>query len=737
MNMRSLCRLSLGFALALTSVAAFAQDYGKKITFTHVAAPAKTVLDALSAEAGVTLLTSPVIATETLVIDVRDVTLADLMKRLSDALNADWREERGGIRLVRSPARQKAEQDAELAKRLSEMSKALEKQRTLEKGMKPFDAAEADDLARAMEALSKSQTTNEWNEHLYRRANALDQRTPGLRAVTRILTKFSAEQLVALPENERIVFSSQPTPMQRPMTPAMLAEVQRFVAEQNVWAAAAKKIWPTEEHVDGGPWISGMYWRKEIAGVPRKSLLTIRKDSFGRYLNCELRVYDEKGQLVASGSQSLHSLTYEDHQEIAKRIEEASGKEEPVAFSEEAITIGKLFTRMYGSEQDEVEVPPALMQKLLNPEKHDPLSWGATEALLAIARARDANLVAVLSDMLVSLAYAYGSEKVTPSRIWMGLTSYTQMAHREEEGWLVLWPEEREKSRLFSADRAVLGQLLRSAVPRGRLSFEDKILMAKALPDANDAMMSSLVYFANAVVGDRTMMQWDQPWAALKLLGSLTPHQLQALQSGQKLVYRSLTPEQKQLLHRQIFHSNDAGYRLEPDWELVDHSQMQNYWNSLMQEPTESLPNGIDANATLELTVSKDAVALATSSAPQEVHWGDQDMDAYNLAHQIMYKERPDLFPWAESYPKFDRFIPASRTSYAFHFRPDPKLLHSLNCKDLVYEKNQKPVPLDQLPKDFQAEVNKRVAELREAYKNHKPGEFGGGRRQNAPPPGP
>src|SRR5690348_16065263 len=96
MKFRASC-VSLAICLfALTS----AQDPSAKVTYSTVAAPADRVLQEISKLSGANLKASPQTAHEILVLNVKDVPLADLMKRIAAVTSGEWPEKSGVTWLV-------------------------------------------------------------------------------------------------------------------------------------------------------------------------------------------------------------------------------------------------------------------------------------------------------------------------------------------------------------------------------------------------------------------------------------------------------------------------------------------------------------------------------------------------------------------------------------------------------------------------------------------------------------
>src|SRR4051812_24561604 len=99
---------------------------GVKVTLTQPAAPAVKVLAALSKASGETLQCSTQTAPDILVLQLKDVPLAEAMKRIADADDASWEREGSVWRLVRTDADRRAERERHIAKSEDLIAQALQ-----------------------------------------------------------------------------------------------------------------------------------------------------------------------------------------------------------------------------------------------------------------------------------------------------------------------------------------------------------------------------------------------------------------------------------------------------------------------------------------------------------------------------------------------------------------------------------------------------------------------------------
>src|SRR4051812_31235563 len=80
-----------------------AQDADRNVSFAMPATRASVLLTALGPKIGANLSTSGHMENEVLLVKVKDVPVKDLLAKIAEAADGEWRQEQNGLRLVRSP----------------------------------------------------------------------------------------------------------------------------------------------------------------------------------------------------------------------------------------------------------------------------------------------------------------------------------------------------------------------------------------------------------------------------------------------------------------------------------------------------------------------------------------------------------------------------------------------------------------------------------------------------------
>jgi hypothetical protein len=213
----------------LLAACAIAQDTAQNVTFSTKAAPAKAVLEQLSKLTGVTLLTSPQVANEPLIVRVKDQPLSVLMAKIAEAASAEWQKESNGYRLIRTQARANREMREELAASAAQIKAELDKLAKQLSDYGTFDAKKAKDEAEAAAKLRKQIEEQIGSGGPVRTQFNQGRPTenPASLALKRLLTTLDPAVIAALAPESRTVFALTPTFVQRALPPKAGAILKR------------------------------------------------------------------------------------------------------------------------------------------------------------------------------------------------------------------------------------------------------------------------------------------------------------------------------------------------------------------------------------------------------------------------------------------------------------------------------------------------------------------------------
>lgn len=718
--------------VSLLITLAAAQDLTKKITYEAPALPLGVALDGISQLAGVRLTSPGLLDRQLILIRFKDAPVSEVMKRLADVAGGEWQPTNPGFRLVRTPEVQKRLDEKEYLARIEMVKVGLERLRG-QVQKEQLDATKADQLAIQLNEVERRMNpSGDWDSGQWQAREKITEKTPTALLAKRIALTFRPEDLATIKSDERVVFAVNPTKMQRPLriSPDVLSLYER---EQTLFVDALKKQ-PKVENTD-------MYWgstgMRRAYEAPARVLVVVSSYSGGHY-NLEVRFANQKGKIYVQTTSSVAPIDWREDQ-----------KEEPPVAGETAMepdgdakgfldALKPLMSNMTGEPDfTKVKWPEGFKEKLLSPEKHDPFNLIGEWALRKYAEARKTNLVALVTDPLIQfLSYAPMMGGLTPTRLEKSVST-VRMDLAKDQGWTTIVPKFRSEASQQTIDRALLGSVSRRLASGTRLSLDEWADIAYRVGREPWDTLFSL--YQMVLVGTMNM---SMNWSGLRLYGSFDQNQRQALKRGTKILYGNLGEPQRRIFHELTYGLNaHMGFAQEMSVEAEEpgnEEEQHEYLQSLKDEITEWLPNGIPNNAVCSMDFSEENSLFAIYSA-QDRGWRQepQPITPDSVAWDMFSKERQDLFPWATQQPSISEFANGKRTTITIKlsFIEKREMNHTITDTDIPKEaKRQK---LSELPAEFRAKVDEQLKVLRESYKDAKPGDFGGGGRGRIIPPMP
>lgn len=689
-----------------------------KVDFECAGAPVPQLVADLAKASGVALFAPTVFKSDVVVLRVEKTPLKDVMARLADLCAAEWQTSGGGFQLVVSPEKRRAEQARERKLQIAGFDRALEKERKKMAALRPWGKDDAESVAIALSEMLKSMSQPGDDGSRYQALQAVEARSPSGRAMTRILGSLDPRVLADLPDGDRVVFSTAPTRMQRPMPGSVISAMSGLAAEQNSWAAALAKL-PKDPNQRPSMYSSSMESSQPYPDKVGKVLLAISKRGFPTgeaSASLWLYVADPKGHTIVK--------TFGNLSDPQSRVEPLKPK--PNEPKIEASPYAKaIMGVMDGNHAMNQPLPAELRDKLLNPEKFEPLALVTGDALVRVATSRHENLAALLPDYTIYVGAFAARENFTAS---MFLQSFAMMGlvGAETNGWLEITPQAPTETRRERADRSVLGRFLRATVPAGRADLDALSTYAASIEgDLNYSIGFGLIQALLPRSGDYTDGQ------LLRFYGQLTPATRQALEGGQKLVVSSLGAPALETLRHMIYGSENG--TLQPIYRPgVDSPESQaDFYNGILHEPTEILGDGIPSDSTMEMPIQSETVLLAPAYVGSSgANYGARPMGAGEVAQMLLWKEKPEAMPGWQVDPDWDKhkFNLSTRRELHMHFTFADRCEMRRTLTD-TKPSTSPAVPYDQLPADFRKQVKDFLDSMRK-YNNG--GESGGG----TPPPG-
>jgi hypothetical protein len=698
---------------------AVAQNAVGKVTYVSSGISAGKALKELSPKVGLTLLASPATENDVLVLSLKDAPVKEVLEKLAWAVGGTWKKEGEALRLARTSEDNAAERTRERSHIIEGYRAALAKRKEELAASGELNPAKAEQLAKEAAGHLKNfnpQSLQSGNIGMF--FNKMSNESPGGRAMAKLMSLVTAEDLADLPKGIRVVYSTHPTRTQRPLGGTASTIAAAFQRDHTVWMDAMAKHRVANPQIGGTTYelLPGIGAGDENQAEPAsrkvgKVLFTMtRSGYFGGGVRMELLLADAKGKVIARGSGGIWPRN------LVLLNPTPPPKDDPKVLrgaDMEAIASG---TTQYGFTK---RVPEELRQRLLQPEMHEPLGILQGQTAINAAKVRGTNLVAMVSD--ANASYGTGAKEI-PYTLWLRMQQVSNEIV-EEKGWLTLRPFAAASSRENSVDRKTLGQYLRRQAAVGRMKIEEAAMWAAKLPLEEEAqMLRQLATYVRSTGTHPDQYGGDSGSRILRFYGSLSPAQRAAAKQG-GLPLSKLEPAQMAMIERMVYgeHPN-----LNVDHQKAEEMKldMNDFYSGIRREPTESLPNGIPRDGMLEIAETTSEVAFTSDSEVQGYMLPSQAMGPSEIAWHQFSASRPDLFPWAnEPHQKFDfnRLRLGKRTSYTITMKLTPLLSLMNGLEDREYSMTD-PVALSALPAAFRKEIETHMDSLRKSYANSQGG---------------
>lgn len=547
--------LSFAFLAAAWRPAFSSQDAKITLTARSMAAPA--LVAKIASMSGRTLEVSRELAREQLVVKVQDVSVDDLLQKIADATHGQWEQTASGLRLARGAALTNSlaakEHEhimsglkSEIARRLAEAASAPVDEASIKKQIQKLR------LFYEEAARNRGSTTEGGRPRLdWEGVQKIQSGAPVAKTLLRLVGLTDLEAITRMPTGDGLVFSTNPTPVQRSFGPGGAQIVREFIKDQHDWRDKLDKVIGAASARRGEPVTVTMFVQVSDREPGDISLAV------------SLYALDAKGHSV-SGHEGYELGSSPSSDDWYEEKPETLPKDGTFAFSAEGESLEKLVqmpARYYEGDAEHPQAPPpvptaAEIDFFMHPEVHSLLEYRPSEALFALADRSKANLVADLPDDASvdsgiengKGVYAYAKRDLTNEQEW-----------GEKDGWVILTPRWPIFTTDMRTDRVVLGELTRMACSQPNLPIESVAYFTERLGDFRSDLWQNPIYRTNiqtlsglGFTSDDSDEGGDPAPGArfYTALGAATRRQLAA---GGKLPFQSLPPSLVKLVRRRLF----------------------------------------------------------------------------------------------------------------------------------------------------------------------------------------
>jgi hypothetical protein len=729
-------RLRTWAATAVLALAALSQAQQQpKVTMTMAATKLSNVAAEIKKQTGVQITCNPTVANIPVLVSVTDVPLDQLLAKLAQVTGGEVLTQSEGFLLSKSDKLRTDESTKETGWIVAAFERAKKRMAAT-----PSTAPDRWDEKTLSDLVTRAQKTRE--EMAARLSNVQRQQgaqitmfdssatssTPASGSARKALELLPSSVLASIKPGERVVYSSTPNRMQRRMPINLTQIVNDFVYNHNLLAKAAPQLAPTP----GVNIVGGLFAGDPIQNVAETHLI-LSRGYRSTTVSVEIKFADRNGLYVGQGQYSITpeyapaqpSTTEEGTKiqisELSRQMavimaqEMAAPSSDRMAYTVSTVGAGGANFITVGSGSDTLpkQVPDELLNVFVNPDRYDPTSLYVSECFIQAAKAEGKDLVAAFPDTIVrDLARTLVKGNVTHKAI-LGSSASLGLTIDSATEWMVVTPTWANAARNTRFDRDQAAKLFRAVHGRGFAFLEELADYSFHVTIGLAERSLDTVYLAliNKDVGDQLTQYVSMSLDLLQLYATV-PENMKR-QSGEKmqLAYRTLTPQGRQLADH-AYYARPTGFMMPQiagggqfsavmmTMETTTGGRPMPPANSVLNEPTEALPNGIPGEALVNIDRTMQEAVFATTKGIR----GGQMLSAQELGMRQGIVDAN--FAGGTPPPQHDTFQPAQVLQVMVTLDLGDYGRPSAYFKDAWLITGSRPMAYNQLPEGFRAQVD-------------------------------
>jgi len=513
----------------------------------------------------------------------------------------------------------------------------------------------------------------------------------GSRLAWRALQAVGPAGLARVKSGIRIVYSTDPNPAQQRWAGNFQPLYQTYISEL--------KLSPREV----GPDIANGADALPRVRDASRALITITSTLFQGYV-AHVYVFDAKGSLIVDGMANLQTAELDAIERQANpKVPGLSGQ--PLVLSDSATEF--LALAKSAMSQRPVTLSPNMISRILDPGKYDPLGLFVGDALATVSKSHSRALVASVPDFCFITGLFLGSKTVTEEafRRWLELTC---IIDESRAGWMIVRPRYPVDTRELRVDREKMGAFYRTAWKNGGVRLGELGAYIASQPRRYVETIS--LYYAFFCMPEIAHMFDPDSLGTVRTYGMLTEKQRALLEAGKELPVNALSPEARAELADWIY--NGSAY------SFASHEFSGEY-----VDPTDAFPNGVSMPAFLVQRGSMKDAVIPLYNGTKASDIDGSPLDADSLGFEL---GRQDL---GEQGTKgtMSSFLLGKKLALTLELS-SPRLVLRGQMQETRFDRNARPLALEELPVTFQEVVKKNRSEYFEHNRSNEPA-------RNGPPP--
>lgn len=678
---------------------------------TLVAMPLPRALEAISSASGQRLETIPLMTSEIVVVQAKEIGLPDLMQSLATVTTGRWETTANGWRLVPNQPARNTEAQTELVRQADGIRAQLNE---IIKPPKPSDPEMGEEGGSATRIL-----------------------------MARIAATIDPSIYLNLDPINRMVLSSAPTAMQRPLPGSARALIGQLIVAHNKEAEEPGEMpdfSAVPELQSLPPEMRNLLNRRPttVKDVAKSNLVI--SSSFLGGIQFEIRTYDPTGKQVMQHSLSVGSgieRWLARFREGAANANAPKPNETKVTYRPETLEFQKAFPKISFDRPGAFTQPvltPEIKAVVSRPDLFDPLSFDVTDEVIALANAANRPLVAVLPDnqseattMTTAARTVQQVQAVVDAGSWI-----TRIDHPTLALYRPAFPNRARRER---TDRVALARLVQAALARPAVSLDDMAAFAASQREPADDSVGQM-YLQRFVPNiNNAGIQGEVPWAAYQLYASLNPVVRQTLGGGGTVPLTALAsgPTASLLFGPTARVTSLASTPTETDPFMAGMMMAMGQSGDAKTEPTEIMPQGIPGAGVLSVQVQNDlAFVPSVTNMPSNV-FGVVGLD--EIAMLEMFKDQKEFKEMQEFMPKITGVKVGTRRVYTFTMLVGPDSVVRYTLNDDSIDPGTTSIPLTSLSAEHRKMLDARIERFKKSPMMSLINSFGSMGRPGAVPP--